>query len=63
LKDAVAGGAIGLGRADVERWERWALEQADRLDPVKSGQVLLHLHVPELDDVKEGADPGELNPV
>jgi hypothetical protein len=29
-------------------WERWALAEADRLDPVLSGQILSHLDEPKL---------------
>lgn len=34
----------------VARWKAWALARADAIDPVLSGQVLTHLHVPALDD-------------
>lgn len=34
----------------VCKWKSWALAQADRIDPVHSGQVLAYLHVPQLDD-------------
>lgn len=34
----------------VSKWKSWALAQADRIDPVQSGQVLSHLHVPLLDN-------------
>lgn len=34
----------------VARWKAWALSRADAVDPVLSGQVLRHLHVPGLDD-------------
>lgn len=37
--------------AQVSRWKLWALAEANRIDPVLSGQVLTHLHVPELDDL------------
>lgn len=36
--------------ARLETWKTWALEQADAIDPVLSGQVLSHLHVPRLDN-------------
>jgi hypothetical protein len=42
------GATIGTDRN--ESWKRWALAQADAIDPVISGQVLAHLHVPELDE-------------
>ncbi|MDY6949552.1 MAG: hypothetical protein SXG53_28040, partial [Pseudomonadota bacterium] len=53
LATAVRRSAISAGAIHVDRWERWALAQADRVDPVLSGQVLKHLHVPELDDLVE----------
>lgn len=37
-----------LDPAALEKWERWALGYADRLDPVLSGQVLSHVIVPGL---------------
>ena len=33
----------------VLRWKSWALAHADSIDPVRSGQVLTHLYIPELD--------------
>ena len=45
--------AIGEGSADidpsvVEAWQLWALAEADRIDPVRSGQILTHLNEPSL---------------
>lgn len=42
-------------RSDIDpsrlhRWRAWALSQADAVDPILSGQVMSHLHVPDLDD-------------
>ena len=31
-------------------WEQWALAEADKLDPILSGQVQTHLHAPTLDE-------------
>ena len=50
VKAAVLAGELAADPADLARWERWALAQADRLDPVLSGQVLSHLRVAELDE-------------
>jgi hypothetical protein len=49
VKAAVEAGSIDVSPDQLARWEGWALGQADRLDPVLSGQVLSHLAVPELD--------------
>ena len=38
-----------LSSERLQGWKTWALAQADKLDPVLSGQVLSHLHVAELD--------------
>lgn len=46
---AVKHGVLSVGERQLDRWRAWALNEADRLDPVKSGQVLSHLIVPELD--------------
>lgn len=48
VRAAVVRGSVGLSAEQLERWQRWALDQADRLDPVQSGQVLSHLVVPAL---------------
>ena len=40
----------GVTEERLAGWRDWALRYADRLDPVLSGQVLSHIHVPELDD-------------
>lgn len=49
VRAAILGGQVAADSSALDRWERWALAQADRLDPVLSGQVLSHLVVPELD--------------
>ena len=41
----------------LAQWKSWALAQADELDPVISGQVMNHLHVPELDDSQARSKP------
>ena len=39
VRDAVAEGRYQMGLQDLEDWSRWALEQADNLDPIKSQAV------------------------
>ena len=45
-------GSSVVSSDQLAHWKSWALAQADDLDPVLSGQVLTHLHVPELDDLE-----------
>ena len=50
----LVGGSLA-GRTDVDAstikaWKRWAREEADKLDPFFSGQVLSHLRPPSLED-------------
>ena len=48
VRSAVSG-VTGVDAATVDAWERWALGEADRLDPVLSGQYLSHLRPPALE--------------
>lgn len=65
MRDLVARVELAMVRegkfdqARIDAWKRWALEQADQIDPILSGQVLTHLHVPELDD--ENTSPGAID--
>jgi hypothetical protein len=43
VRDAVAAGSVGVDQARLAEWERWASAEADRLDPMLSGQVMAHL--------------------
>jgi hypothetical protein len=43
VRGAVVDGSVEVDRARLEEWERWASAEADRLDPILSGQVLTHL--------------------
>ena len=38
-----------INPADLNAWVDWAFAEADRLDPVVSGQVQTHLKPPTLD--------------
>ena len=44
--EAVAGGALTLESGALEAWLAWASAEADRLDPVLSGQVMSHVLPP-----------------
>jgi hypothetical protein len=43
VRDAVGAGDAEVDRKRLEEWERWALAEADRLDPILSGQIKTHL--------------------
>lgn len=43
VRSAAVAGSVGVDQARLEEWERWASAEADRLDPVLSGQVMTHL--------------------
>lgn len=47
---AVGRDGVAVTEAQLDHWRAWALAEADRLDPVLSGQVLSHLVVPALDE-------------
>lgn len=43
LRQAVVDGRLDVDSTNVETWERWALAQADELDPLRSGQIMTQL--------------------
>ena len=43
VRGAVVAGSVGVDQVRLEDWERWASAEADRLDPILSGQVMTHL--------------------
>ncbi|PYE98887.1 hypothetical protein C8J35_103488 [Rhizobium sp. PP-F2F-G38] len=47
VRQAILEGADGIDLAGLSAWEEWALEQANNLDPILSGQYLSHFHEPE----------------
>lgn len=49
VKVAVVEGWANIAEKELAAWEEWACRYADDLDPVLSGQVLSHMHVPSLD--------------
>lgn len=49
MTSAVSAGGVDLPTDDLAAWQAWANEEADRIDPVKSGQVWKHLKPPVVD--------------
>jgi hypothetical protein len=49
VRDAATVGLADVDQTRLEEWERWASAEADRLDPVLSGQIMTHL-APQGDD-------------
>ena len=49
VRGAVVAGSVGVEQDRLEEWERWASAEADRLDPILSGQIMTHLAPPEQD--------------
>jgi hypothetical protein len=47
VKLAMAAGESAIDTGELRAWETWALSEADRLDPIKSGQITTHLRPPD----------------
>lgn len=47
VRRAIDDGSVAINAATLEAWHEWALAEADRLDPVRSGQIMTHLHGPK----------------
>jgi len=43
VRTAVLAGSAHIDQDRLSEWERWASAEADRLDPILSGQILTHL--------------------
>lgn len=43
VRGAMLAGSLGVNQERMEDWERWASAEADRLDPILSGQIMAHL--------------------
>lgn len=43
IREATSNGSTDVAPEILEAWESWALAEADRLDPVRSGQIFTHL--------------------
>ena len=50
VRAAMAEGSEAVDPATIEAWERWAMAEADKIDPVRSGQVALHFRPPRPPD-------------
>ncbi len=48
VRAAIVSGGSDIEPSELQAWEEWALEQADRIDPIKSGQFLSHLREPQI---------------
>jgi hypothetical protein len=48
VRMAITEGSAEIGEARLAAWEQWALGEADKIDPVRSGQFLCHLDEPSL---------------
>ncbi|MBO0127915.1 hypothetical protein [Agrobacterium sp. OT33] len=48
VRVAITKGSAEIGEARLAAWEQWALGEADKIDPVRSGQFLCHLDEPSL---------------
>ena len=48
VRQAIVQGAAEIDASVLAAWEQWALAEADRIDPVSSGQFKTHLHEPTL---------------
>ncbi|MCW2410381.1 MULTISPECIES: hypothetical protein [unclassified Sphingobium] len=48
VKAAAVAGNADIDREELVAWENWALDYANRVDPVLSGQIISHVRVPEL---------------
>jgi len=47
VRQAIIDGSTEIDLATVKAWGLWALAEADRIDPVRSGQILSHLLQPK----------------
>lgn len=50
VHDAVVARSVNVDEATLDAWERWASAEADRLDPIRSGQVMAHLKPAQNDE-------------
>ena len=46
VRHAIEEGSHAISASTLEAWQKWALEEADRIDPVRSGQIFTHLDEP-----------------
>ena len=53
VNKAVGAGSLNLTASQLGRWRSWVLSEADRIDPVISGQVMSHILFPHVEDGKD----------
>lgn len=46
VRQGMIDGSADVDPGTIEAWEKWALDEADKLDPVRSGQIMAHLRKP-----------------
>jgi anti-sigma28 factor (negative regulator of flagellin synthesis) len=46
VRQAIVDGTADVDPATIAAWEQWALSEADKIDPVRSGQITTHLRAP-----------------
>lgn len=56
VRETVTAGSVDVDEAMLEAWEQWAAAEADRLDPVLSGQIRTHL-APQDEPSSAGVEP------
>jgi hypothetical protein len=50
VEERYVAGELTVSEAELNAWSRWALEQADRIDPVRSGRLMDTMRDPETPD-------------
>lgn len=48
VRRAIDEGSADIDASTLEAWQSWALAEADRIDPVRSGQIMSHLSMPSI---------------
>jgi hypothetical protein len=48
VRHAIDEGSLEIDASTLQAWQQWALGEADRIDPVRSGQIFTHLQEPSV---------------
>ncbi|MDW6022165.1 hypothetical protein SAZ10_10360 [Mesorhizobium sp. BAC0120] len=48
VRHAIEEGSVDVDASALAAWQQWALAEADRIDPVRSGQIMTHLYEPSV---------------
>jgi hypothetical protein len=46
VRKAMVGRSVDVDEVTLQAWGQWALTEADKIDPVRSGQIMTHLRAP-----------------